>query len=302
VARPLQKFKNHLIYFSVRGLLFFLALTPRPLAASLGRAFGAFFFTLAGGERRKTLRHLALAFPNLSEAARHKLAGRVWRGFGRTVFETARWLKWPSAKIAAQAARVEGWPHLEKALAKGKGVLLVTAHLGNWELLAAALAARVPAGAVAQKIYDSRFDSLITDFRENHLGVSMIKRGMALRGILEALKKNQLVIVLCDQDSGKDGVFVPFFGRSAWTQSGTARIALKTGAALVPAFMVRGEDGLFEMRVEKEIPLPSGADMEKKVLETVRRYTEVIESFVRAYPDQWVWMHERWRTRPEGEE
>ena len=150
-------------------------------------------------------------------------------------------------------------------MAKGKGVLLVTAHLGNWELLAAALAARIPASAVAQKIYDPRFDSLVTDFRENHLGVSMIKRGMALRGILEALKKNQLVIVLCDQDSGKDGVFVPFLGWSAWTQSGTARIALKTGAALVPAFMVRGEGRPFLKCGSKvKFPFPSGRRMWKR--------------------------------------
>jgi KDO2-lipid IV(A) lauroyltransferase len=129
----------------------------------------------------------------------------------------------------------------------------------------------------------------------------MVKRGMALRGILEALKENKLVMMLCDQDTGNDGVFVPFFGKEAWTQSGAARIAQKTGAALVPAFMVRGTDGRFELRVEPEIQIPRTGSKEGDVLEAVRRYTEVIENYVRAYPDQWVWMHERWKTRPAGE-
>lgn len=100
---------------------------------------------------------------------------------------------------------------------------------------------------------------------------------------------------------GKDGVFVPFFHKPAWTQSGSARIALKTGTALVPAFMVRGSDGRFEVHVEPEIKVPRTGDDEKDILETVRRYTDVVEKYVKSYPDQWMWMHERWKTRPEGE-
>jgi KDO2-lipid IV(A) lauroyltransferase len=302
VARPLQKIKNHLIYYAVRSLLFFLSLSPRALAARLGRSFGAFFFTVGGGERRKTLRNLKIAFPKgMDDEALSRLGLAVWTRLGQNVFETARWLKWPQAKIVSQVARVQGWEHLEEAFAKKKGVLVVTAHLGNWELLAAALAQRHPTAAVAQKLYDARFDKIMTDFREKGLGVSMIKRGMALRGILEALRENQIVIVLCDQDTGKDGVFVSFFGKAAWTQSGTARIALKTGVPLIPAYVVRGFDGAYEMHVEKQIPAPSGADAEKNILEMTRRYTESIESYVKAYPDQWVWMHDRWRTRPPDE-
>ncbi len=302
MARPLQKIKNHLIYYAVRALLFSLSLSPRALAGRLGRSFGALFFTLGGGERRKTLRNLKIAFPKgMDDQALNRLGLAVWTGLGQNVFETARWLKWPQAKIASQVARIRGWEHLEKALLKKKGVLLVTAHLGNWELLGAALASRHPTAAVAQKLYDARFDKIITEFREKRLGVSMIKRGMALRGILEALRENQIVMVLCDQDTGKDGVFVPFLGKAAWTQSGTARIALKSGAPLVPAYVVRGVEGAYEMHVEKPIPEPTGADAEKNILEMTRRYTESIESYVKAYPDQWVWMHNRWRTRPEDE-
>jgi len=278
-----------------------LGACPQGIAAGLGRFFGALVFALAAKERRKTLRQIEIGYPQSSPQERLRLARAVWAELGRKIFETVPWLHWPQARIAAQAKRSTGWEHLDKALARGKGALVVTAHLGHWELLAATLASRVPVSAVAQKLYDPRFDALMTRFREKNLGVSMIKRGMALRGILEALKARKVVIMLCDQDSGKDGVFTPFFGKPAFTQSGAARIALKTGAALVPAFMPRGADGFFELQVEKEIPLAQGADPEKNVLETTRRYTEVIEAQVRAYPDQWVWMHERWKTRPPGE-
>ena len=108
-------------------------------------------------------------------------------------------------------------------------------------------------------------------------------------------------VSLCDQDTGRDGVFVPFFGKLAWTQSGVARIAQKTGAALIPAFAVRGSDGQFEVHLEKEIEVPRSGNKEKDILETVQRYTEVIETYVRKYPDQWMWMHQRWKTRPDGE-
>jgi KDO2-lipid IV(A) lauroyltransferase len=257
---------------------------------------------LAGRERRKTIRNLQTAFSkDLTLPQIEKMAESVWVRLGQNLFETVKWLNWPHEKIAAQVIRSQGWEHAQKAIDRGKGVLIVSAHLGNWELLAAALSRLHANSAVAQKIYDPRFDKIVTYFRENNLKVSMIKRGMALRGILEALKQNHLMMALCDQDTGNDGVFVPFFGKEAWTQSGVARIAYKTGAALVPIFAVRGEDGEFEMRVEPEIEVPHTGDVEKDILETVRRYTEVIESYVKAYPDQWMWMHERWKTKPKDE-
>jgi KDO2-lipid IV(A) lauroyltransferase len=124
---------------------------------------------------------------------------------------------------------------------------------------------------------------------------------MALRGIIESLHQNHVIMMLCDQDTGQDGVFVPFFDKLAWTQSGVARIAQRRGAAIVPAFVVRGEDHQFELQVEKEIPVPVTHDPEADVVETVNRYTRVIESYVKTYPDQWMWMHRRWKTRPEME-
>lgn len=295
--------KNDLIYYSARVLLFLIARLPYAAVPPLGRLFGTLVFALAARERRKTFQGLRTAYPSgLDPGQVERLALATWRNIGRNLFEIIHWTRWPGAKLDTQVAGARGLENLDRALARAKGAFIVTAHLGNWELLAGYLCHRYKGSGVAQKLYDPRFDRLVTDFRLQKLGVAaMIKRGMALRGILAALGDNQIIFSLCDQDTGKDGVFVPFFGKQAWTQSGVARIARKTGAALVPAFMVRGADGRFELHVEKEIEVPQTSDKEKDVVETVQRYTELIEAYVRAYPDQWVWMHERWKTRPPEE-
>ncbi len=295
------KFKHHVIYYTANILIGILGLLPYSWMGPLGRTFGLLVFRLAKKEREKTVRNIRTAFPNqMTWAQAEKFGENVWIRLGWNLFEVARWVPMEREAILAKVVRVNGYENLEKALAKDKGVILFSGHLGNWELLSC-VGAKTPIAGVAQNLYDPRFDRLVTWMRSEKLKVAMIKRGLALRGILEALKGNKTVFALVDQDTGKDGVFVPFFGKPAWTQSGMARIAYKTGAALVPAFVVRGTDGQFELHVEREIEVPHTGDAEKDVLETVRRYTEVVESYVKAYPDQWMWMHERWKTRPPGE-
>jgi KDO2-lipid IV(A) lauroyltransferase len=296
-----KKIKNDLIYFSARALMFLIQHLPYSWAGALGRSFGAAIFSAAGGERRKTLESIRTAYPDWNELKVFDLAQNVWKRLGQNLFEVVRWIPMTQEQVVAQVARVEGWENLEKALVRGKGTVVVTGHLGNWEMLGGYLGRRHPTTAVAKRLYDNRFDDLITWMRTEKLKVPMIKRGMALRGILEALKMNWVIYALVDQDTGKDGVFVPFFGKPAWTQSGIARVVRKTGAALVPAFMVRGGDGRFELKMDKEIQVPVTDDLEADVLETTRRYTEAVETAIRAYPDQWMWMHRRWKTRPADE-
>lgn len=303
MPRPFQKLKNHIIYYSARILMMLLVLLPYPWVSCFGSFFGKLIFLLSAGERRKTLESLRTAYPEWNEKDVAKMAEAVWKNLGRNLFEVVHWMRWRSEKIIAQIARVEGWENAEAVLQRGKGAFILTGHLGNWELLGGFLGSRHKGSAVAQRLYDPRFDEIVNRFRVEKLGASsMIKRGAALRGILEALMENQVMLVLCDQDTGQDGVFVPFFGKLAWTQSGVARIAHKTGTGLVPGFLVRGADGRFEVHFEKEIEIPKSGDKEADILEVTRRITQVIEKYVRAYPDQWMWMHERWKTRPPGEQ
>jgi Kdo2-lipid IVA lauroyltransferase/acyltransferase len=283
--------------------MFLIARLPYGLASRMGGWFGVLVFKLARGERRKTLNSIRTAFPKeLNEEQAYQLALNNWENVGRGLFQLIHWSGWTKEEIAAQVARVSGLENADRALARGKGLFVVTAHLGNWELLGGYLGRIYRGTAVAQKLYDPRFDEILNRFRLEKLGAPpLIKPGLALRGVLEALRGNQAVLAHCDLDARQDGVFVPFFGKLAWTQSGVARIAQKTGAAIVPAFLVWGADGQYELHMEKEVEVPDTGDKEKDIWETVRRYTGVIETYVKAYPDQWTWMHERWKTRPKEE-
>ena len=283
--------------------MFFIVHMPNGLVAPAGRLFGGLVYNLARGERRKTLASIRTAFPKgFEEVQVRRLAEKVWSNLGRNLFEVVHWMGWTRERITAQVSRARGLEHMDKAMASGRGLFVVTGHLGNWELLGGYLGTKHKGSALAQKLYDPRFDELVNRFRQEKLGAtSMIKRGVALRGILEALKENRFLLALVDQDTGQDGVFVPFFGKPAWTQSGVARIARKTGAAIIPAFVVRGAGDQYELHMDREIEVPRTSNIEKDVLETVRRYTEAVESYVKAYPDQWMWMHQRWKTRPPGE-
>jgi len=295
---PEPKFKHHIIYFAANILMGFLGFLPYSWMGPLGRTFGMLVFQLAKKERKKNVRNIWVAFPKMTRVQAETLARSVWIRLGWNLFEVARWIPMTREEVVSRVVKVRGWEHVEKALSRQKGVMVLSGHLGNWELLGAYFSSKTPTVGVAQQMYDERFDNLLTWLRTDKFKIPMIKRGLALRGILEALKSNSAICALVDQDTGKDGVFVPFFEKLAWTQSGSARIAYKTEAALVPAFVVRGVDGQFELYVEKEIEVPRTGDAEKDILETVKRYTEVIESYVKAYPDQWMWMHERWKTRP----
>jgi len=297
------KLKHQIIYPLARLLMALLRALPLAWIPSLGRTFGALVFAFAGRERTKTLASIRAAFPrDFTEGQVTALARSVWVRLGQNLFEMVWWRGRARERILAQVVRTRGLEHLQEALSRGKGVLVITGHLGNWELLGGYLSKVRPLYAVAQYLYDERFDRIVTDFREKDLGMTIIKRGMALRGILSALKEGKIVYALVDQDTGQDGIFVPFFGKPAWTQSGVARIAEKTGAPIVPAFLVRGVDGRFECHVERPLPVPRTGDPEADILGTVRLYTEAVESYVKAYPDQWMWMHERWKTRPKGED
>lgn len=301
MARPLQKIKNHLIYYSARLLIGVLGRLPLALLSPLGSFLGRLTYRLARGERHKTLRHLETAFPEMAFSERDRMGSDVFAHFGREALRMVRYRNLPLEKVVQRVRRVEGWDHFERARSRGRGVLIVTAHLGNWEVLSAYFAHRVPVAVVAQKLYDPRFDAMITALRVKW-GAQVIQRGTALKGILRALAEGRTIGTLCDQDTGMDGVFVPFFGRDAWTQNGVVRVARKTGAPLVPCFIECLDDGSYAISIEPEIPIPETGDGERDVKETVRAFTQVIERHVRQVPRQWVWMHPRWKTRPAGDE
>ncbi len=292
-----RKIKNTLIYLFLRTLLWGVACLPWRLALSLGAALGWLFQAAVPGERRRALASLASAFPELSAVERGRLARRTFAAMGRNALEFFKLHAYSARRITGLVEAVEGRQHMEAALARGRGVVCLTAHLGNWEILPILTnSLGWPSAVVAQRLYDPRLDALLNRFRERR-GVRVIQRGRVTSEIIRCLRRNMLLGVLNDQDTDVDSRWAPFFGRPAKTPVGIFRLIRKTGSALVPIFIARQPSGKNRVYIEPEIPLPASEDLEADLQAGAARSNQVIERFVRRFPDQWVWFHQRWKSR-----
>lgn len=268
---------------------------PVPTALAVGRGLGRGAHALLGAPRRLARTHVALAFPGLDAAARERLVRATFEHAGQSFAELGMW-----ARIARDPAYVRGnFEVLDEALAAGRGALAITGHVGNWELLAATVAARGYAlSVVARRVNDDRFDAMIRRFRGER-GMDILLRDAPdfLAQVRAALSRNHIVAFLMDQDSRGAGVFVPFFGRPAHTPPGPAVIALRTRAPVFTVFIQRRPEGGHVITFE-HVPIAPGAGR-GQIAELTGRFTSAIEAAIQRAPAQWVWWHERWRRRPE---
>jgi len=299
---PLAKrLKRFLRYLLVRAALALVHPMPLGLARWLGVRFGTLAFLVAGGERRKALKSLARAFPEKSEAERLALARACFRHLGTAMFEVGC-----TAALDRELKQLVAWPQedrgvLEAALARGKGVVFVSGHVGNWELLARRVASEgFPCQSIAKETSDPGLTALVERFRARG-GVRSIWRGQegAARHMLRALKGGEILGLLIDQDTKVQSFFVPFFGELAATPRAAADLAIRTGAAVVVGFCQREANG-YRLTME-EVPLPTEQDREAAALALTAALSQRIEAAIRRAPEQWVWMHQRWKTRPEAQ-
>jgi len=294
-TRPLR---HTLLFALLRGLLAAGSRFPRWILNPFGRAVGRLVLVLASNERRRALEHIAIAFPELSETARRALLRACARHFGLTLAEVVRLWRAPQQEIL-DLCEVTGLEHLAAARETGHGAVLITAHCGNWELLNALLGCSgIPMTIAVRELYDRRLDRIATHLRA-HFGAEVVARGHgAGRRLAAALAANRIVGLLIDQDIRDiPGVFVPFFGRPAWTPSGAAVLAIRTGAPAIPAFIHRRADGTHRVEIHPPLSIPQTNDEPEAVRLLTANATAMIERQVRAHPEQWVWMHRRWRTR-----
>jgi KDO2-lipid IV(A) lauroyltransferase len=288
-------------YGLVRAVIGLLGLLPLTWASALGAAVGSVAAVLARGERRKALAGLARAFPEKPEAERLALMRACFRHLGRMALELvcvrqldARiddWVEWPAESRQA----------FDDALARKKGVVFVTGHVGNWELLARrAGLAGYPVFTIAREASDPRTTALIERFRGSG-GVRPIWRGKgasAAKEMLRALKAGAFLGLLIDQDTKVQSVWVPFFGHPAKTPRAAADLALRTGAAVLTGFCHRVAPHRYRI-VMREVSPPEG-DGEALVTALTAKLTQGIEAAIREHPEQWVWMHERWKSPPDA--
>jgi len=300
VAPPLSKrLKRTLRYGLLRAALAIVGRLPLAWAQALGRALGTAAFHLAPGERRKALASLSIAFPELSDAARLDLARRCFRHLGTAALEMAVAPRLDAAEFDRLVdCSGDALAAMDRAAASGKGGVVVGAHLGNWELQAWGVARHgLPLHAVGKENVDPRLTRLIDRFRALG-GVRNIWRGQpgAAVALLRALRKGELLAMLIDQDTSVQNVFVPFFGRPAATPRAAADLVLRTGAAAVVCLIHKREDGTYRASSE-EVEVPRTGDAERDAVELTARFTGRIEAAIRAHPEQWVWMHQRWKTK-----
>lgn len=293
MASLIKRLRNTAVYHAVRALIGLMNALPRRQALSVGGWIGGLAYLAAYSSRRIALSNLMLAYGDEKSRGQIRRLGRtVFRELGRNVVDVAR-LPRVTVENVDGLVRVDGLSYLESAYVAGKGVVAVSAHLGNFELMGAFLALKgYEITVVAAQIYDRRLDALLLENRVRS-GLNVVDRDRATSAVLRALRKGHVVGLLVDQDTRGAGIPVPFFGRPARTPTGPAVLADRTGAPIVPMAIHRLPDDTHLVTVRPQIR-PAGRTPED-VEQTTRLYTAELERFIRKTPSQWVWMHDRWK-------
>ena len=283
-------------YGLARLALSSLAYTPLPVSHFLARVYVRALDRALPRLRRVAMENLAMALPETKPRDRACIVDGVFHSIARLLVAFARFPRMNRDNIG-RWIRYEGFEHFERALGRGKGVLFATAHLGNWELSAFAHALMAaPMHVVVRPLDNPRIDALVAR-RRTLSGNHLIEKKDYARGILQALGANEAVGILIDQNASLDnGVFVDFFGIPACAGTGFAKLASHTGAAVIPGFALwSAKERKFVLRFYPEVRMTG------HIQEDTARLHAVLESVIREYPDQWLWIHRRWKTRPPGE-
>ena len=286
---------------AVRGAIAVLSAVPARARGSFARRAARLYYALGASRRAIALENLRLAFPELSEAERRAIARTCAENFGSVFFDFLAATRLTRGELAA-AVEIEGGDRYRAAVARGKGVFLLSAHFGNWEI--GALAAGLmgdPIASIVRPLDNPRLDAMLAALR-GKFGNRTIAKKRAAREVLRELRTGGTVAILIDQNVlAREAVFVPFFGRAAATSPALALLQMKTDAAVVPVFCRPRGGGRYTLRFESPVLVSEIPESERSVEGLTARYTKVTEDAVREAPALWLWMHNRWRTRPPAE-
>jgi KDO2-lipid IV(A) lauroyltransferase len=294
--------KEWLEYAPAWLILKMLGALPRRVARGFAAFVTRMLFSLQPKLRKTAEFNLRLAFPEWNDAQREDATRKMVRNLGWMAAEFARLPRLTKENVE-DVVLLEGHENFLEGQRRGKGVLYLTGHIGAWELSSFAHALYgYPLHYMARPLDNKRLDALVNKYRCASGNLPIFKNESA-RVMLKILKDSGTVGILADQNTlPAEGMFVDFFGKSACTTTGLARVALHTGAAVVPGYAYWDETiQKYRLRFEPPVELIQTGDTERDVFENTQQFAKVIEEIIRKHPDQWVWVHKRWKTRPKGE-
>ena len=275
-----------------------IILLPLPVALGVGRLFGALAYLLLPKYSKIAKENLEYAFgseKSLQEI--NEIAFNVFCNLGMNAVEA---LSIPKIKRHPDKTIYSaGFEKIDEALKQQKGVIILSAHFGNWELLPVYFVSKgYSSNIIARRLYYEKYDKWVRLMRE-HTGAKVIYREESPRKIIEVLKKNELLGIMPDQDiDSLDGVFVNFFNRPAYTPNAPAAIAMKMGCPMLPCFIVREGPLRHKIIIGDPVPLVNTGNQAEDIIANTQKWSSVVEAYIRKYPEQWVWIHKRWKTRP----
>lgn len=273
-----------------------MARLPLRVALWKGACWGALFHCFGVRQRRRADQHLAAAFPDWPPARRRAVRRAMFRHLGMNAAELLRWMGGAGGELERRI-RLEGGENMEAARAAGRGVVVLTAHLGNWDLMGLWAASRYPLTIISKVIKNEAVNRFWMEKRAA-AGVNIVPAHHSYRACLSALKKGGLLGFILDQNMiHTEGIFVDFFGRPACTTPGLAVLSAHAQAPIVPVFMIRQADGNHVVRMWPALPPPADRGSES-IAATTQACTRLVEEIIRQHPEQWIWMHRRWRTQP----
>ena len=299
--RILKKVKNWIIYYFILLIIGVIDLFPRKRVLNWGGFLGKVAYFLLSGERKQTIENLKIAFKDKNEKQLRKLALEVFENLGKNAIDAIK-LRNASRDELNQIVEVDGIDHFNQAYNLGKGLIALTGHIGNFELIPTYFSqAGYKVSVIGRELYDKRLDKLLTEIRTKS-GIQTILTTAPTKEVIKALKSGRALGVLIDQDSFRvRGIFVDFFGKPAKTPVGPFLLAQKLGSPLVPLAIVRKKDGNYKIIIKEEIKAPDQMDKDKQIAELTQEGTKFLEEIIGEYPAQWVWMHRRWASKPENE-
>ncbi len=283
----------------LNGLLKCVAALPLPVVHGIGRFIGFIFGRVVRHHRTDAFAQLKRSIPELSKKERKQIINTMYRYQGINGVEMI-WYSMRGLDAVKKAVEIDGVEYVEQALERGRGVLALTAHIGNFELMPMATAANgFKLSVIVKRIKNEAINDVVENLR-SHEGLTFLSTKNAYRDCLKALRRNEAVGMIIDQNmTREEGIFAEFFGETACTSPGLAFMAAQSKAPIVPVFICRKSEGGFKLKIHPLIEPPEDRSPEAIHAATVA-YNKVIENAVREAPEQWIWMHRRWKTRPAG--